>query len=253
MGLSKRPGAPAVRGAAEICPVDIRPEVFAANLCAALSFDDDDKRLAKLPLRGDGLSQISDSGAAPPREGGLLDGGEGIQVLPQGLHGATLPVCKLLAIPVRNLPSGTRTYDRSMAKGSSDTDRDERRYVQLRELLKECGSESVFADRIHRTASQVSRILNKGPHHSFVGEKLARHIEKSFGKAEGWLDGEEWSSTATPPAWPFRIDIKRYFALTKKDRILVERQLESLISGLESEGPTQRKQAGARQPRQANG
>jgi len=61
-----------------------------------------------------------------------------------------------------------------------------RRYnAQL--LVKFTGNQTLFADRIERSLTQVSRIIGLNPTRN-IGEKLARHIEHCFCLPKNWLD-----------------------------------------------------------------
>lgn len=61
------------------------------------------------------------------------------------------------------------------------------RRENARGLAKDCGGQVQFADRIHRQPNQVNHIIGANPIKN-IGKRLARHIEKCFGKPEGWLD-----------------------------------------------------------------
>ncbi|BBP44561.1 hypothetical protein [Thiosulfativibrio zosterae] len=54
-------------------------------------------------------------------------------------------------------------------------------------LIKHAGSMAVFAQRIERSQTQVSRFAGINPTRN-VGEKLARHIERCFCVSSFWLD-----------------------------------------------------------------
>ena len=56
-----------------------------------------------------------------------------------------------------------------------------------RHLSKAIGGDSAFAAKIDRSTGQIAHIIGPNPHKN-IGHRLARHIEQSFGKPEGWLD-----------------------------------------------------------------
>ncbi|EGQ9962160.1 LexA family transcriptional repressor [Vibrio cholerae] len=64
---------------------------------------------------------------------------------------------------------------------------EQNRRINARILAESVGGNSAFAERIDRASTQVSRFMGKSATRE-IGPKLARHIEKCFGKTEGWLD-----------------------------------------------------------------
>ncbi|SFR53208.1 hypothetical protein [Thiomicrospira sp. ALE5] len=54
-------------------------------------------------------------------------------------------------------------------------------------LVNFIGNKALFAERIERSPTQVSRILGVSPSRN-IGEKLARHIEHCFCLPKFWLD-----------------------------------------------------------------
>ncbi|ENP8180881.1 LexA family protein [Vibrio cholerae] len=64
---------------------------------------------------------------------------------------------------------------------------EEIRRANARELAKSVGGNAAFSDRIERSTTQVSRFMGKKAT-TKIGPRMARHIEKCFGKPEGWLD-----------------------------------------------------------------
>lgn len=54
-------------------------------------------------------------------------------------------------------------------------------------LADQAGGPGAFAARIDREPTQVSRLIGSNPTKN-IGNRLARHIEESFGKPSGWLD-----------------------------------------------------------------
>lgn len=73
-------------------------------------------------------------------------------------------------------------YDHSIMKKIEDIRRD-----NTRRLAKEVGGTTVFAEKIDRSASQVSRFIGPNPRVQ-IGTRLARHIEQCMGYPDGWLD-----------------------------------------------------------------
>ncbi|WP_026469720.1 LexA family protein [Aliivibrio logei] len=69
---------------------------------------------------------------------------------------------------------------------------EEIRRANARDLAKDAGGNSAFAEHIDRSPTQVSRFMGKGATRE-IGSKLARHIEYCFSKDEGWLDKEHYS------------------------------------------------------------
>lgn len=61
------------------------------------------------------------------------------------------------------------------------------RLENARALSKSVGGNAMFADKVDRSATQISRIMGKNPTIK-IGPRMARHIEKCFGKPDGWLD-----------------------------------------------------------------
>lgn len=71
---------------------------------------------------------------------------------------------------------------------------EEIRLENARYLSKLIGGNAVFADKLDRSATQISRIIGKRPTTN-IGSKMARHIEECFGKQSGWLDTEhQWNN-----------------------------------------------------------
>lgn len=69
---------------------------------------------------------------------------------------------------------------------------EEIRLENARYLSKLIGGNAVFADKLDRSATQISRIIGKRPTTN-IGSKMARHIEECFDKQSGWLDTiHEW-------------------------------------------------------------
>ncbi|NCO47048.1 MAG: LexA family transcriptional repressor, partial [Vibrio sp.] len=56
-------------------------------------------------------------------------------------------------------------------------------------LAQKIGGVTVFADKIDRATTQVSRFMGKGATRT-IGTKMARHIEQRFEMPEGWLDAD---------------------------------------------------------------
>lgn len=67
------------------------------------------------------------------------------------------------------------------------------RRENARTLSKNCGGQVQFADRIQRQPNQINHIIGPNPSKN-IGKRLARHIEKCFGKPEGWLDRNHLST-----------------------------------------------------------
>ncbi|WP_440863065.1 LexA family protein [Symbiopectobacterium purcellii] len=72
---------------------------------------------------------------------------------------------------------------------------DEIRRDNARKLRDSVGGNNSFATFIDRESTQVSRIIGKNPTKK-IGDDLARHIEKCFSLAVGWLDSEHQVSNA---------------------------------------------------------
>lgn len=64
---------------------------------------------------------------------------------------------------------------------------DEIRRNNARLLAKSFNNDAEFAAKIERSATQVSRLIGKNPTKN-IGTRIARDIEKAFGKHEGWMD-----------------------------------------------------------------
>lgn len=119
----------------------------------------------------------------------------------------------------------------------------ERRWKRLHQYLREdcVGDKTRLADRLDRSASQTSRLLNKGKNHSPIGEKLARKLEIQMGKPVGWLDSSENSENdvGTAPLvrpilrWPFKIDYRRFEALEQKQKDSVSKVIASMVEAFE--------------------
>lgn len=61
------------------------------------------------------------------------------------------------------------------------------RLENFRTLIAEVGGISKMADYLDRSPSQISHLGNRNPVKR-IGHQMAAHIEKTFGKPEGWLD-----------------------------------------------------------------
>lgn len=61
------------------------------------------------------------------------------------------------------------------------------RYNNTRILVDQVGGVSNFANRINKGQSQTSQFAGTTPIKG-IGNKVAREIEKAFGKPHGWLD-----------------------------------------------------------------
>lgn len=61
------------------------------------------------------------------------------------------------------------------------------RYKNARFLVRSIGGVSAFADKLGKQQSQVSAFAGESPVKG-IGPKIARQIEVTFGKANGWLD-----------------------------------------------------------------
>ncbi|WFM72929.1 helix-turn-helix transcriptional regulator [Halomonas sp. CKK8] len=66
----------------------------------------------------------------------------------------------------------------------------DRRRENLRQLLEERfqGKKASLAHAIEREPSYISRCLSDKAHRKNIGEDFARHIERSLGLSEGWMD-----------------------------------------------------------------
>ncbi len=61
------------------------------------------------------------------------------------------------------------------------------RYQNTQALIRECGSITLFANKLGKAETQVSSFAGANPRKG-IGNKIARQIEECFGKSEGWLD-----------------------------------------------------------------
>lgn len=61
------------------------------------------------------------------------------------------------------------------------------RYQNVRYLVEDVGGVSNFAEKISKGQSQTSQFAGSTPIKG-IGNKIAREIEKVFGKEHGWLD-----------------------------------------------------------------
>ena len=71
------------------------------------------------------------------------------------------------------------------------------RRENARSLAKALGGNAAFSDKIDRSTTQVSRFMGKRPT-TEIGPKMARHIEQSFDKPEGWLDVDRTNTADLP-------------------------------------------------------
>jgi hypothetical protein len=125
----------------------------------------------------------------------------------------------------------------------AEVDVRDRRWQRLHQYLHEdCADDKTrLADRLNRSLSQTSRLLNKGKNHARIGEKLARELEIQMGKPEGWLDLSEKSenSAGLQPVvrplfrWPFRIGYQRFEALNPKQKESIGKFVASMIEAFE--------------------
>lgn len=76
-------------------------------------------------------------------------------------------------------------------------DINEIRRDNARQLATQESSLAAFADRIDRSATQVSRFMGKNPTKG-IGDKIARHIETTYGKERGWLDQDHSQQVDQP-------------------------------------------------------
>ena len=79
------------------------------------------------------------------------------------------------------------------------------RYRKLQQLLQECsGNQAELARRAATNPAYISQILNNTKMPSgkprSVGERLARKLERAFGKPEGWMDSAADNRVAEPRA-----------------------------------------------------
>lgn len=65
-------------------------------------------------------------------------------------------------------------------------------------LIEHAGSMAEFANQIERSQTQVSRFAGKNPTRN-IGEKLARHIERSFCLTNYWLDQDRMTEGNAVP------------------------------------------------------
>jgi hypothetical protein len=125
----------------------------------------------------------------------------------------------------------------------AELDIHERRWRRLHQYLHEdCADDRTrLADRLNRSASQTSRLLNKGKNHSPIGEKLARKLEIQMGKPHGWFDSSENSEKNIGSApvihpvlrWPFKIEYGRFEALDPKQKDSISKVVTSMIEAFE--------------------
>ncbi|PSJ23596.1 XRE family transcriptional regulator [Halomonas sp. ND22Bw] len=75
----------------------------------------------------------------------------------------------------------------------------DRRRDNLKALLNDRfeGKRAALAHAIEREPSYISRCLSDKAHRKKIGEDFARHIEKALGLAQGWLDREPETATAS--------------------------------------------------------
>lgn len=107
------------------------------------------------------------------------------------------------------------------------TDINDIRLTNARDLASTyCTSLAKFADRVDRAPTQISRIMGKNPTKN-IGDKMARHIEKSFNKESGWLD--QIHTANTQPTTGVQEQPALYMALTEESN-----QLELLRSVIET-------------------
>jgi hypothetical protein len=68
---------------------------------------------------------------------------------------------------------------------------DDVRHDRLLELIQEAGSIQALADKLGKSHSQISQLktrARRGEGRKSVGTTLAREIERTLGKPEGWMD-----------------------------------------------------------------
>lgn len=68
------------------------------------------------------------------------------------------------------------------------------RLDNARMLAEEAGGTSMFAAKVDREPTQMSRVMGANPTKN-IGSRLARHIEECFGKPKGWLDCDHQNGT----------------------------------------------------------
>jgi SOS-response transcriptional repressor LexA len=71
------------------------------------------------------------------------------------------------------------------------------RLENARVLAEQAGGTGEFASRIDREPTQASRFMGKNPTKG-IGNRMARHIEDSFGKPRGWLDTDHSNVSEHP-------------------------------------------------------
>lgn len=64
---------------------------------------------------------------------------------------------------------------------------EKQRLINARWLSSRAGGQAEFAKKIQRSEPQVSHLIGKNPTRP-IGKRLARHIERCFNLAKGWLD-----------------------------------------------------------------
>lgn len=76
--------------------------------------------------------------------------------------------------------------------------REETRRDNARELARSVGGAAEFGRTVGMEASQVSQLIGKNPIKN-IGNSIARRIETSFSKPEGWLDQAHGIFSDSPP------------------------------------------------------
>lgn len=96
------------------------------------------------------------------------------------------------------------------------------RRTNARTLAREAGGIRRLAERIGRAENSVSAMIGAGERRN-IGEKIAREIERAFGKPPGWLDRDHAAAQYTQAAR----DIAENFNKLPPER---QQQLEGIIA-----------------------
>lgn len=143
---------------------------------------------------------------------------------------------KILSIPVRTLPIGNRRYNPRM---DFDDPLDPVRTANFLDILRteHGGSPKKFEVATGYPANMVSQIKNG---HKFVGNTLARKLEKLMKKERGVLDSQtdaqiKKSQIAAMAKWPLSISIADFEALSPKTQRELDDAFTKMVIGAQAQ------------------
>jgi hypothetical protein len=183
------------RSAAKKGPVNVGPNLLAADRPAALSLHvDDDGFPDVLPSR-DGLTQVAEGCIAPFGERLLAGHRKGIQVLTDALHDATLPMGKVLSSPAGHLRGSNRVQNQPMPSAQEKWDVRRRRLKVLRDTYPEMNDAEFAKNVLDVDPNYYSRLKNGVKN---IGD-MCREWETDLSLGVGWFD-QDGEGADPPPA-----------------------------------------------------